>query len=128
MSLQALSLWFVCGFGTAILIAVTPLSRAGAALAAAAFLVGAWWAQQPFAPSAPAIALAAALTAVWHVTRAPRRPYAAIMAGLLGGFWTAVIAGQGLPLWVAVPPAALLPASSAFLRAQQPDLRTPRPD
>jgi len=115
--MQALSLWFVCGFGTAILIAVTPLSRAGAALAAAAFLVGAWWVQQPFVPSAPAIALAAALTAVWHVTRAPRRPYAAIMAGLLGGFWTAVIAGQGLPLWVAVPPAALLPASSAFLRA-----------
>jgi len=118
LSLQALSLWFVCGFGTAILIAISPLSRAGAALAAAAFLAGAWWAQQPFAPSAPAIALATALTAVWHLTRAPRRPSAAVMAGLLGGLWSAVIAGQGLPPWAAVPVAAVLPASSAFLRAR----------
>ena len=118
MSLQTLALWFVCGFGTAILVAVTPLSRASATLAVTAFVAGAWWAQQAFAPPAPAVALAAALSAIWQVIRAPQRPYAAGMAGLLGGIWTAVLAGQGLPPLAAIAVAAVLPASSAFLRAR----------
>jgi hypothetical protein len=118
LSLQTLALWFVCGFGTAILIAVTPLSRAAAALSVAAFAAGVWWAQQPFAPSPAAVALAAALVAIWQVTRAPQRPYAASMAGLLGGIWTAVLAGQGVSLLAAIAVAALLPALSAFLRGR----------
>lgn len=118
MSLQALALWFVCGFGTAILVAVTPLSRVGAAMAVGAFVAGAWWAQQPFSPSPAAVALVAALMATWQVVRAPQGPYAAGVAGLLGGIWTAVLAGQGLPPLAAVAVAVLLLASSAFLRAR----------
>ena len=118
MSLETLAVWFVCGFGAAILVAVTPLSRAGAAVTVSAFVAGAWWAQQPFAPSAPAVALTAAVTAIWQVVRAPQRPYAAGVAGLLGGIWTAVLAGQGLPPVAAVAAAGLLLAVSAFLRVR----------
>jgi len=118
LSLQTLALWFVCGFGTAILVAVTPLSRASAAVAVTAFVAGAWWAQQAFAPPPPAVALAAAASAIWQLVRAPQRPYAAGMAGLLGGIWTAALAGQGVPPLAAIAVAVLLPASSAFLRAR----------
>ena len=116
MSLQSLALWFVCGFGTAILIAATPLSRAAVVTAAGAFVAGAWWAQQPFAPSPAAVALAAALMAVWQLVRAPRRAYSALVAGLLGGIWTMALTGQGLPPLAAIPAAAAVPVASAFLR------------
>ena len=114
-----LALWFVCGLGTAILIAATPLSRAGAAMAVTAFAFGAWWARQPFAPSAATVAIAAAVIAVWQIVRPPRHPYAAIMGGLLAGVWTAVLDAQGLPLVAAIPIAALLPTASAWLRARR---------
>jgi hypothetical protein len=119
VSLQTLALWFVCGLGTAILVAAMPLSRAGAGLGVLAFAVGAWWARQPFAPSAATVATGAALVAVWQIVRAPRRPYALIVAGLLAGIWTAVLEVQGLPLLAAVPVAALLPATSAWLRTER---------
>src|SRR5690242_3567439 len=94
-------------------------------MSVAAFVTGAWWAQQPFAPSAAAVALAAALIAIWQVVRGPKRPYAAIMAGLLGGIWTAVLAGEGLPLLAAIAAATLLLGSSAFLRARRKTFAPP---
>jgi hypothetical protein len=120
LSLSVLALWFVCGLGTAILAAATRLSRSGVVLAMLAFGAGAWWARQPFAPAAPAIAIAAGLTAVSQIVRAPQRPYAATMAGLLAGIWTAVLAAQGLPLLAAIAIAGLVPAMSALLRARRP--------
>ncbi len=125
MSLPILILWFVCGLGTAILAAAVPVSRTALAVAVTAFVAGAWWAQQPFAPATAAIALAAGLMAVWQVARAPRRPYAAFAAGLLAGFWTAVLHQQGLPLFVSVPVAATLPAVSGYLRAHRPAFAPP---
>jgi len=119
LSLTALALWFVCGLGTAILVAATPLSRVGATMAVAAFALGTWWARQPFAPSTATVALAAAVIAVWQVVRPPQRPYATIVGGLLAGIWTAVLAAQGLPLLAAIPVAALLPAASAWLRVRR---------
>ena len=125
LSLPTLILWFVCGLGTAILAAVAPVSRSTATAAGTAFLIGAWWVQQPFAPAPRAIALAAGSMALWQVLRAPRRPYAAIVAGLLAGFWTAVLNQQGLPPAVAIALAAVLPAASAYLRARQPAFAPP---
>ena len=90
-----------------------------------AFVASAWWAQQPFAPTTPAIALAAGLMAIWQVVRAPRGPYSALVAGLLAGFWTAALNQQGLPLSIAIPAAAILPAMSAYLRARQPAFAPP---
>jgi hypothetical protein len=118
-------LWFVCGLGTAILVAATRLSRTGAVLGVLAFAAGAWWARQPFAPSAAMVATSAALVAVWQIVRLPRRPYAAIMAGLLAGIWTTVLESQGLPLLVAIPVAALVPITSAWLRVRRPDFAPP---
>jgi hypothetical protein len=109
LSLQILSLWFVCGLGTAILIAAVPVSRAAVAAAVGAFALGAWWVQQPFGPTPAAVALSTGLMAVWQLVRAPRLPFAAMMAGLLAGFWTAVLNQQGLPLVIAIPAAALVP-------------------
>lgn len=125
MSLAVLALWFVCGLGTAILVAAARPSRAGAALGVLAFAVGAWWARQPFAPSAATVATGTALIAIWQIVRSPRRPYAAVMAGLLAGIWTAVLESQGLPLLAAIPVAALLPIASAWLRARRPAFAPP---
>jgi hypothetical protein len=119
VTLEVLALWFVCSLGTAILAAVAPLSRSALAVLGAAFVTGAWWAQQPFAPSTPLVAIAAALMAVWQVARSPERPYAAVMAGILAGLWTAALNQQGLPLVVAIPAAAMLPIGSAYLRARR---------
>jgi len=116
VSLTLLTLWFVCGLGAAILSAAIPLSRLGGVLAVGAFVLGAWWVQQPFAPSAAVVATAATLMALWQVVGAPRRPYAAAMAGLLAGVWTAVLGGQGLPTPAAFVLAASLPVTSAWLR------------
>ena len=125
MSLPILTLWFVCGLGTAILAAAVPLSRTAVAAAVAAFAASAWWAQQPFAPATPAIAVTAGLMAVWQVARAPRRPYAAVVAGMLAGFWTAVLNQQGLAWLLAVPLAAIVPIVSAYLRARRPAFAPP---
>jgi len=57
--------------------------------------------------------------AVWQVTRPPKRPYAAVMAGVLAGLWTAALNEQGLPALVAIPAAAMLPVASAYLRARR---------
>ena len=94
-------------------------------MAVAAFAVGAWWARQPFAPSAATVAIAAVLMAVWQIVRPPQRPCAGIVGGLLAGIWTAVLAAQGLPSVAAIPVAALLPAASAWLRVRRPAFAPP---
>jgi hypothetical protein len=119
VSLEVLALWFVCSLGTAILAAAAPFTRSAAAASGAAFVIAAWWAQQSFGPSVPVVAVAAALMAVWQVTRSPQRPYAAVMAGVLAGLWTAALNVQGLPLLVAIPAAATLPVAAAYLRARR---------
>jgi hypothetical protein len=125
LSLQILSLWFVCGLGTAILIAAVPVSRVAVATAVGAFALGAWWVQQPFGPTTAAVALSTGLMAVWQLVRAPRLPFAAVMAGLLAGFWTAVLNQQGLPLLTAIPAAAVVPVVSGYLQARRPSFAPP---
>lgn len=90
-----------------------------------AFVAGVWWGQQPAAPATATIGLAAGLMAIWQLVRSPRPIYAAGMAGLLAGLWTAVMAGQGLPLLAAIPLAAVLPIASVRLRAQRPGFAPP---
>jgi len=125
LSLPVLALWFVCGLGTAILAAVVPFSRIAAAVSAVAFVAGVWWGQQPGAPTTAAIGLAAGLMAVWQLVRSPRPVYAAGIAGLLAGLWTAVMTGQGVPLLAAIPLAAALPIASARLRVRRPGFAPP---
>ena len=71
------------------------------------------------------MALAAAVMAAWQLVRAPERPYAAVIAGLLGGIWSAVLTGQGLSSLAAIPAAAAVPAISAFLRARSATFAPP---
>lgn len=125
MSPPVLALWFVCGLGTAILAAVVPFSRVAGMVSGVAFLAGVWWGQQPGAPTTAEIGLAAGLMATWQLVRSPRPIYAAAMAGLLAGLWTAVLTGQGVPLPAAVPLAATLPIAAALLGAKRPGFAPP---
>lgn len=95
------------------------MSRGGALLCAGAFVAGAWWVRQPFAPPGAAVGIAAFVAAGAYLVRSPHPRYATALAGLLAGIWTGVLEFQGLPAAAAIVIAGALPLTSAWLRAHR---------
>lgn len=119
MNLTLLSLWLVCGLGSAVFAALAPMTRGGVLAFGIAFAGAVAWARLPLAPSAATVDVAAAVTAALCLLSA-RPLLAAGMAGLLAGFWTIVLADQGLPGPAAVVVAPVLALVSAALRVRRP--------
>jgi hypothetical protein len=119
VDISLFGLWFVCGLGTAVFAALTPVSRSGAVLSAVAFVVGAGWMRLPFAPATAAVGVTVFVAAAAYLVRPPRPILGHALAGLLAGLWTGVLERQGLPLAAAIPIAMAVPALSAMLRARR---------
>jgi hypothetical protein len=126
VDISGLSLWFACGLGAAAFAAVVPLSKRAALWCVVLFGAGAWWIDQPFAPSAAIIGVTAALVAGAYLLRAPQPEYAIAFAGLLAGWGAGVMEFQGLPSGLATLLSLSVPLVSAHLRGTRPLYAPPR--
>ena len=126
MDISALSLWLVCGLGAPVFTALRPVPTRALLGAVAAYVFGAWWIHQAFAPSASLVAVAAALTALAYLVRSPGPGLAAAAAGLLAGMWAGVIEFQGVPIIAAVAFSIGIPLLSSWLRGSRAVYAPPR--
>lgn len=122
MLLQAL--WMLTGLSAVVLATLSGHSRRGRAGLTVSFLLSALWCLRFAPPSPEAAGLATAAAAVVLLVRPGTAWIPPVLGGWLGGAWVALLAGQGAPVWLAVPAGAAWLAVPAWL-APRPGFAPP---